>query len=330
MKVFRRDIVSDIKRIGLMTSGGDAPGMNAVIRAVTRSAVVENIEVYGFLRGFAGILDKDYKKFTYSDVGGIMERGGTILRTSRVPEFKVPEVRKKAADILKDLGIDVLVIIGGNGSLTGGKLLSEEQGIPVIGVPASIDNDIAYTDMSIGVDTCLNTVVEAMQKLKDTASSHERAFIVEVMGRTSGYVALMSGLAIGAEAIIIPEVPTDYDALAEKMWDERKRGKINSIIVVAEGSASAYTVARHLENRIGFETRITILGHIQRGGSPTAFDRILASRMGNEVVKAIKDGDFDVMIGLSKNDLIRTPLEKVLSESNKLDMEIVKLAGILS
>nr|WP_113075030.1 6-phosphofructokinase [Petrotoga sp. 9PW.55.5.1] len=322
--------MSKIKRIGLITSGGDAPGMNAVIRAVTRSAVVENIEVYGFLRGYAGILDKDYKKFNYSDVGGIMERGGTILRTARVPEFKVPEVRKKAADNLKDLGIDALVIIGGEGSLTGGKLLSDEQGIPVVGVPGSIDNDIAYTDMSIGVDTCLNTVIDVLQKLKDTASSHERAFIVEVMGRTSGYIALMTGLAIGAEAVIIPEIPTDYDSLAEKMWEERKRGKINSIVVVAEGSASAYTVARHLENRIGFETRITILGHIQRGGSPSAFDRILASRMGNESVKSLIEGEFNVMIGLSRNDLIRTPIEKVLAEKKSLDLEIVKLANILS
>lgn len=322
--------MATMKKIGILTSGGDAPGMNAVIRSVTRCAVTEGIEVYGFLRGFAGVLDKDYKKLSYSDVGGIMERGGTILRTSRVPEFKLPEVRKVAGDILKELGIDALVIIGGEGSLTGGNLLAQEQGIPFIGIPGSIDNDIAHTDMSIGVDTCLNTVVDAMQKLKDTASSHERAFIVEVMGRTSGYIALMSGLAIGAEAIIIPEVPVDYDSLAEKMWSERKRGKINSIVVVAEGSASAYTVARHLENRIGFETRITILGHIQRGGSPTAFDRILASRMGYEAVKSLLDGDFNVMIGLSRNDLARIPIDQVLSEKKSIDMNIVKLAGILS
>ncbi|PNR94144.1 6-phosphofructokinase [Petrotoga sp. 9PWA.NaAc.5.4] len=322
--------MNEIKRIGIITSGGDAPGMNAAIRSVTRSAVVEGIEVYGFLRGFAGILDKEYKKLSYSDVGGIMERGGTILRTSRVPEFKVPEVRKKAADILKELGVDALVIIGGEGSLTGGKLLVEEQGIPVVGIPGSIDNDIAYTDMCIGVDTCLNTVIDAMQKLKDTASSHERAFIVEVMGRTSGYIALMAGLAVGAEAIIIPEVPIDYDSLAEKMWDERKRGKINSIVVVAEGSASAYTVARHLENKIGFETRITILGHVQRGGSPSAFDRILASRIGHEAVRTLLDGDYNVMIGLSRNDMARVSLEKVLSEKKSIDMNIVKLANVLS
>ncbi|HOO75487.1 MAG TPA: ATP-dependent 6-phosphofructokinase, partial [Tepiditoga sp.] len=192
--------MANIKRIGVITSGGDSPGMNAVLRSVVRTAVTKDLEVYAFYRGYAGILDKDYKNMTYADVGGIMEKGGTILRTARVPEFKLPEVRKQAADNLKELGIEGLVIIGGEGSLTGGKLLMEEHGIPVVGIPGSIDNDIPYTDMCIGVDTCLNTVIDAMQKLKDTASSHERAFIVEVMGRGSGYIALMSGLAVGAEA----------------------------------------------------------------------------------------------------------------------------------
>ncbi|BBE31368.1 ATP-dependent 6-phosphofructokinase [Tepiditoga spiralis] len=322
--------MKEIKRIGLITSGGDAPGMNAAIRSVVRTAESKGIEVYAFLRGYAGILDKEYKVLKFSDVGGIMEKGGTILRTARVLEFKLPEVRKEAADILRELKIEALVVIGGEGSLTGAKLLMEEQDIPVVGIPGSIDNDIPQTDMCIGVDTCLNTTIEAMQKLKDTASSHERAFIVEVMGRGSGYIALMSALSVGAEAVIIPETPVDFKAIAERIWEERQRGKVNSIIVVAEGAASAYTVARHLENRIGFETRITILGHIVRGGSPSAFDRILASRMGYEAIKSIVEGEYGVMIALSRSNMIRVPIESVLSEKKELDMEILKLAKILS
>jgi 6-phosphofructokinase 1 len=319
-----------IKRIGIITSGGDAPGMNAVIRSVTRTAASEGIEVYAFYRGYAGILDKEYKNFSFSDVGGIMEKGGTILRTARVPEFKLPEIRKKAADNLKELGVEALVVIGGEGSLTGAKLMSEENDIKVIGIPGSIDNDISGTDMCIGVDTCLNTSVDSIQKLKDTASSHERAFIVEVMGRGSGYIALMSALATGAEAAIIPETPVDYKALGERLWEERKRGKINSIVVVAEGAASAYTVARHLENRIGFETRITILGHIQRGGAPSAFDRILASRMGFEAIQAVLEGDSNIMIALNRSNMERVPIEKVLSEKKALDLGLVKLTNTLS
>lgn len=322
--------MKEIKRIGVITSGGDSPGMNAAIRSVTRSAFAENIEVYAFYRGYAGILDKEYKELKFKDVGGIMERGGTILRTARVPEFKNPEVRADAAKILKELGVEALVVIGGEGSMTGAKLLYEEHDIPVIGIPGSIDNDISNTDMCVGVDTCLNTTIDAIQKLKDTATSHERAFIVEVMGRHSGYIALMSGMATGAEAVIIPENPVDIKAIAERIWDERKRGKINSIIVVAEGAASAYTISRHLENRIGFETRITILGHVVRGGMPSAFDRILATRMGYEAVKSIKENEFGVMINLNRSNVNRVPLEKVLSEEKKLDLELVTLTKILS
>jgi 6-phosphofructokinase 1 len=319
-----------IKRIGIITSGGDAPGMNAALRSVVRTAVTNGIEVYGFMRGYAGILDKEYKPLDYASVGGIMERGGTILRTARVPEFKLPEVRKQAADNIKEAGVEALVIIGGEGSLTGGKLFSEENGIPVVGIPGSIDNDISNTDMCIGVDTCLNTVVEVVQKIKDTATSHERAFIVEVMGRGSGYIALMSSLATGAEAAIIPEIPVDFKSISERIWEERKRGKLNCLIIVAEGAASAYTVARHMENRIGYETRITILGHVQRGGSPTAYDRILASRMGYEAVKSIMDNEFGVMIGLSGRNMVRVPIDKVLSEKRTIDVEVIKLAKILS
>ena len=319
-----------IEKIGVLTSGGDAPGMNAAIRAAVRTAVTDGLEVVGIHRGYSGLLDEDFTDMDYSSVGGIMERGGTILRSSRCEEFRLEEGRAKAADILKKHGIGGLVVIGGEGSLSGAKLLMEEQGIPVVGLPGTIDNDIALTDMCIGVDTCLNTCVDTIQKLKDTASSHERAFVVEVMGRSSGYVALASGMAVGAEAIIIPEIPVNYEEIADKIWRERKRGKINCIIVVAEGASSAYTVARHVEHRIGYETRITILGHIQRGGSPTAFDRVLASRMGYASIKALEESEAGTMIALQGGRMVRVSLEKILSQKKTIDMELVEMAKILS
>ncbi|WP_349770560.1 6-phosphofructokinase [Mesotoga prima] len=319
-----------MKKIGVLTSGGDSPGMNAAIRAAVRTAYTDEIAVVGIRRGYSGLLDEEFIDMDYSSVGGIMEKGGTVLRSSRCEEFRTEEGREKAADLLRSNGIDALVVIGGEGSLNGAKLLMDENGIPVIGLPGTIDNDIAMTDMCIGVDTCLNTCVETIQKLKDTASSHERAFVVEVMGRNSGYVALASGMAVGAEAIIVPELPVDYEAIAEKIWNERKRGKINCIIVVAEGASSAYTVARHVEHRIGYETRITILGHIQRGGSPTAFDRVLASRMGYASVKALEEGKAGMMMSLNGGKIKGVPLEEVLSHKKELDMELMEMAKILS
>ncbi len=319
-----------IKRIAVMTSGGDAPGMNAAVRAATRYGIKSGLEVYGVSRGYAGILDEDFRKLEFKDVAGIMERGGTFLRTARCPEFKVAEVREEAAQKLKKHGIEALIVVGGDGSLNGAAFLNDDHGIPTIGIPGSIDNDIYGTDMCIGVDTCLNTVMDAIQKLKDTASSHERAFIVEVMGRECGYIALMSSIITGAEAAIIPEVPVNYDELAERLLEERKRGKINSIIVVAEGAASAYTVSRHLEHKIGYETRITILGHVQRGGSPSAFDRILATRMGLHAVKAAMDNEFGVMIGLRSNEMTRVPYSEILSNKKTLNMTLYELSYMLS
>ncbi len=319
-----------MKRIAVMTSGGDSPGMNAAIRAVVRYGIKSGLEVYGIKRGYAGLLDEDIEPMTFASVGGIMERGGTILRSSRCPEFVRKETRAEAAKILKKHGIEGLVVIGGEGSLHGAMFLEEEQKIPVIGIPGTIDNDIAMTDTSIGVDTCLNTVVDAIQKLKDTASSHERAFIIEVMGRSSGYIATVSGLVTGAEAVIVPEVPVDYEELGKKLLEERERGKINCIVVVAEGAASAYTVARHLEHRIGYETRITILGHIQRGGSPTAFDRLLASRMGVAAIDSLMKGESYVMTALQSGSIVTVKLDEVLKAKKKLDMDLVKLAAILS
>ncbi|QTA37502.1 6-phosphofructokinase [Thermosipho ferrireducens] len=319
-----------MKRIAVMTSGGDAPGMNAAVRAVVRYAVNKGLEIYGIRRGYAGLLDEDFIPLNFASVGGIMEKGGTVLRSSRCPEFVRKETRAEAASILKKHNIEGLIVIGGEGSLHGAMFLEEEQKVPVVGIPGTIDNDIAMTDMSIGVDTCLNTVVDAIQKLKDTASSHERAFIVEVMGRTSGYIATVSGLVTGAEAVVIPEVPVNYEALANKILRERERGKINCIVVVAEGAASAYTVARHLEHRIGYETRITILGHIQRGGSPTAFDRLLASRMGVAAVENLTRGQSFVMMALQGGKIVPVKLDEVLKQKKGLNMELVELAALLS
>ncbi|NLT44027.1 MAG: 6-phosphofructokinase, partial [Thermotogaceae bacterium] len=293
-------------------------------------ARTDEIAVVGIRRGYSGLLDEEFIDMDYSSVGGIMEKGGTVLRSSRCEEFKTEEGRARAAEILRNNQIEALIVIGGEGSLSGARLLMEENGIPVVGIPGTIDNDIAMTDMCIGVDTCLNTCVETIQKLKDTASSHERAFVVEVMGRNSGYVALASGMAVGAEAIIVPELPVDYESIADKIWKERKRGKINCIIVVAEGASSAYTVARHVEHRIGYETRITILGHIQRGGSPTAFDRVLASRMGYASVKALERGESGIMLSLHGGKIVGVSLEEVLSHKRELDMELVEMAKILS
>lgn len=319
-----------MKRIAVITSGGDAPGMNAAIRAVVRTARTSGLEVVGFYHGYAGIIDDEWCFLDYKDVGGIMERGGTILRSSRCEEFKTSAGRKRAMDVLKSHEVDALVVIGGEGSLTGAMLLEDEHGFPTVGIPGTIDNDISMTDMCIGVDTCLNTVVDATQKLKDTASSHERAFVVEVMGRSSGYVALMSAVAVGAEAVVIPERPVDYDELAERLLQQKKRGKINCIVMVAEGAASAFTVARHLEHRIGYETRITVLGHIQRGGSPTAYDRILASRMGYEAVKTLLDGEHGVMMALQRGKMVRVPYAEALARKKELDMTYYEMSLILS
>lgn len=319
-----------IKKLGVMTSGGDSPGMNAAVRAVVRYGIKSGLEMVGIQKGYAGILDEDFKSLQYKDVAGFLEKGGTVFQTARCPEFKVASVRDEAAQKLKKQGIEALVVIGGDGSLRGAALLNDDHGIPTVGIPGSIDNDIFGTDMAIGVDTCLNTVMDNIQKLKDTASSHERAFIVEVMGRENGYIAMMSSIITGSEAAIIPEVPVDYDKLAERLLEERKRGKINSIIVVAEGAASAYTVSRHLEHKIGYETRITILGHIQRGGSPSAFDRILATRMGLHAVKSVLEGQFGVMIGLQANEMVRVPYETVLKKNKTINMDLYEISYLLS
>lgn len=319
-----------MKRIAILTSGGDSPGMNAAIRSVVRYGVSKGMEMYGIMRGYTGLLEDDMMQLNFSDVGGIMEKGGTILKTARCEEFKVDRGRIEAYEILKNRKIDGLVVIGGDGSLNGATLVANESNVKVVGIPASIDNDIYGTDMCIGVDTCLNTVVENIQKLKDTASSHERAFIVETMGRNCGYIALVAGLTTGSEAIVIPEVKVDYQALSDKLLAGKKRGKVNSIVVVAEGAASAYTVARHLENRTGYETRVTILGHIQRGGSPSVFDRLLASRLGANAVQSLIDGKSNIMVDLKGSKLSSLGLDEVLQTKKELDIGLYDLANTLS
>ncbi|MGB9789022.1 6-phosphofructokinase [Thermotoga caldifontis] len=319
-----------MKSIAVMTSGGDSPGMNAAIRAVVRYGVRNGLKVFGIERGYCGLIDGAIREMSFASVAGIMEKGGTILRTSRCGEFLTKEGREKAARNLAKFGIEGLVVIGGEGSLTGSVVFHKEFGVPVIGIPGTIDNDIAYTDMCVGVDTCLNTVVDAIQKLKDTATSHERAFIVEVMGRESGYIALMSAIATGAEAVIIPEVPVDLDQLAARLLEERKRGKLNCIVVVAEGAGKAEDVARKLSAKIGYETRISVLGHIQRGGSPTAFDRLLATRMGVRAVQALLDGEkcATTILKAGKIELVET--EKVVATKKQLDLSLYDLCMTLS
>lgn len=319
-----------MKSIAVMTSGGDSPGMNAAIRAVVRYGVRNGLKVFGIERGYCGLIDGAIREMNFASVAGIMEKGGTILRTSRCGEFLTKEGREKAARNLAKFGIEGLVVIGGEGSLTGSVVFHKEFGVPVIGIPGTIDNDIAYTDMCVGVDTCLNTVVDAIQKLKDTATSHERAFIVEVMGRESGYIALMSAIATGAEAVIIPEVPVDLDQLAARLLEERKRGKLNCIVVVAEGAGKATDVARRLSTKIGYETRISILGHIQRGGSPTVFDRLLATRMGVRAVQALLDGEkcATTILRAGKIELVET--EKVVATKKQLDLSLYELCMTLS
>ncbi|MEJ5229769.1 MAG: 6-phosphofructokinase [Pseudothermotoga sp.] len=319
-----------MKTIGVLTSGGDSPGMNAAIRAVVRFGVRNGLKVVGIERGYCGLIDGAFKEMRFADVAGIMERGGTVLRTSRCGEFLTEAGRAKAAEQLRRAGIEGLIVIGGEGSLTGAKQFHEEHKIPVVGIPGTIDNDMSHTDMCVGVDTCLNTVVEAIQKLKDTATSHERAFIVEVMGRSSGYIAVACALAVGAEAVIVPEIPVDWDKLTSRLFDERKRGKINCIIIVAEGAGGALQVAKNLQDKIGYETRISILGHIQRGGSPTVFDRILASRMGAEAVKALLEGEKCVMTALQSGRIVLVPIAEVLKEKKPLDMSLYQLTHLLS
>jgi 6-phosphofructokinase 1 len=317
--------------IGIITSGGDAPGMNSCIRAVAREAAANNAQVIGVNNGYDGLINGDFQQLGARDVGGILQRGGTILQTRRSDTFREPEGQQTAIAKMKEAGINALVVIGGDGSLRGAHALSK-QGIPVVGVPASIDNDIWGTNMAIGVDTAMNTIMEAVDKLRDTASSHGRTFIVETMGRGCGYLAVMAGIVCGAEMVLIPEVKVTMEEVVEALDSAYRREKTYLIIVVAEGAniRTSDLVKELKEKRVGFETRVTILGHLQRGGSPTAFDRMLAARMGSKAVEALMAGQTDVMTGLQGRGIELIPLEEVNAHQRTANLEYYTMARRLA
>lgn len=320
-----------IQTIGVLTSGGDAPGMNPCIRAVVRTALSNGLKVMGIHEGYSGLVDGDIVPLAARDVGGILQRGGTVLGTARSPEFMEKSGQREAIRHLNEFGIDGLVVIGGDGSMRGARALAE-QGVKVVGVPGSIDNDLWGTNMAIGVDTALNTIRDAIDKLRDTASSHRRAFLVETMGRDCGYLAVMAGLIGGAEMVLIPERETTVEEVAELIENAYKRGKTHAIIVVAEGaSLKSIALAESLNSMdIGFKTRVTILGHIQRGGRPSAFDRLLATRMGVAAVQALLRGESDVMVGLDGRDVQTVPLEKVVSHKREANLDYYEMARMLA
>ena len=319
----------EVNRIGVLTSGGDAPGMNAAIRAVVRMSIFHGLQVTGIKRGYLGLLKKEFVKFSLGSVADIIHRGGTILRTARCEEFKTEDGQRQAIKNLQEEGIDALVVIGGEGSLRGALALAN-YGIPIVGIPATIDNDLAGTELSIGFDTAVNNVVDAINKIRDTATSHERVFIIEVMGRKSGQIALYAGLAGGAESILLPEIEVDMNEVIFKLERGINRGKLHSIIIVAEGAASALEVGDDIRKRTGLETRITILGHLQRGGTPTAMDRMLASRMGAKAVELLLQGANRKMVGIAAGELLALDLEDVLSREKVLDRSIWELAAVLA
>ena len=321
----------NFRRIAVLSSGGDAPGINPSIRAVVRTALQDGLEVIGIEEGFDGLIRGEMRQLRARDVGGIMQHGGTFLRTARCPEFKTKKGQRKAMRELNESEVDGIVCIGGDGTMRGTHALAE-MGFPVVGVPASIDNDIWGTDMSLGVDTALNTIKDAVDKLRDTASSHQRAFLVVTMGRNCGYLALISGVICGAEIIIIPENEISIDQISQEIIDAFDRGKSHSIIIMSEGAS--YTpeeVALKLVNDdCGFETRITILGHVVRGGSPSAFDRILGTRMGVKAVNALIAGESDVMTGLKGREIVLRKLEDVVSQTRQVNLEFYEIAEMLS
>ncbi|MBS4194978.1 6-phosphofructokinase [Lederbergia citri] len=318
-----------MKKIGILTSGGDAPGMNAAIRAVVRKSIYNGLEAYGIYQGYSGLINGNIKQLELGSVGDIIHRGGTMLRSARCEEFKTKEGQQKGIEQLKKFGIDALVVIGGDGSFMGAKALTE-QGFPCIGVPATIDNDISGTQFTIGFDTALNTVLNAIDRIRDTASSHERTFIIEVMGRDAGDIALWSGLAGGAETILVPEEKYDMENIAERLHSGQKRGKKHSIIIVAEGVMSATEFAEELKKSINIETRVSVLGHIQRGGTPTGFDRVLASRLGARAVELLMEGKGGRTVGIEKDQIVDNDILSVLGQPRKFSSDMYDLSQVLS
>ena len=322
-----------IKCIGILTSGGDAPGMNAAIRAVTRSAIYDGLTVKGIYRGYKGLITGEIQEFKTQNVSNIIQQGGTILKTARCQEFKTPEGRKIAYETMQREGIDALVVIGGDGSLTGARLLAQEFDVPCIGLPGTIDNDLYGTDTTIGYDTALNTILDAVDKIRDTATSHERLFFVEVMGRDAGFLALNGAIAAGAEAAIIPEFNTEVDQLEEFIKNGFRKSKSSSIVLVAESeiTGGAMHYAERVKNEYPqYDVRVTILGHLQRGGKPTAHDRIIASRMGVASIQALMEGQRNVMIGIENDQIVYVPFTKAIKNDKPIDRELVNVLHELS
>jgi 6-phosphofructokinase 1 len=322
-----------MKRIGVLTSGGDAPGMNAAIRAVVRTGIARGWEVFGVRHGYAGLIGGDMSSLSARDVGGVLQRGGTMLGSARSLEFETEEGRVKALRNLNGRGIDGLVVIGGNGSQTGAYALSK-MGFPVVGVASTIDNDLVGSDITIGVDTALNIALESIDRLKTTASSHQRAFLVEVMGRHCGYLALMAAIAGGAEAVVLPEFDLEPDAIAAQLQEAYVRGKSHALVVVAEGAkfnadAMAAFFKTH-QQKLGFSLRVTTLGHVQRGGNPGAFDRILATRLAGGATEALARGEHGVLVGTIRGEITTTPYPEIVGKQKPLDPRLLELAGILA
>src|SRR6056297_49626 len=325
--------MTKIKKIGVLTSGGDAPGMNAAIRAVTRTAIYNDIEVVGIRHGYEGMINGHFKRLKSHNVSDIIQRGGTILKSSRSEDFKTEEGRKKAYDNLKEEEIGAVVVIGGDGTFRGAKEFSQDYDISMVGIPGTIDNDLYGTDYTIGYDSALNTIVEAVDKIRDTASSHNRLFFIEVMGRDAGFLALRSGIACGAEAILIPESETDSKNLKAYLESGYKRKKASNIILVAEGdeSGGAYAIAKQVKNDFkDYDIRVTVLGHIQRGGSPTAFDRVIASELGVAAVEALLDDQQSIMVGMMNREVVHIPFNKSIKHHKDVNRRLLEILDFLN
>ena len=326
-------IMAEIKCVGILTSGGDAPGMNAAIRAVTRSAIFNGLKVAGVRRGYKGLLTNEITPFQTQNVSNIVQQGGTILKTARCAEFQTPEGRRTCYDNMVAAGIDALIVIGGDGSLTGAEIFASEYNVPVAGIPATIDNDLYGTDFSVGYDTALNTVMDAVDKRRDTATSHDRLFFIEVMGRDAGFLALNGAIAAGAEDAIIPEMVTEVDQLGELIENGFRKSKNSSIILVAESelTGGAMGLAERVKNEYPqYDVRVTILGHIQRGGSPSASDRILASRLGNAAIDALLEGQRNVMVGVHNDQIVHVPFVRAIKYDKTIDRSLLHLLHVLS
>lgn len=322
-----------MKRVAIFTSGGDAPGMNACIRAAVRGAIYHNIEIYGIYRGYDGMIEGDYEPLTSRSVSNIIQKGGTILKSARSKRFKTAEGRKQAYEQLKKTGIEGIIAIGGDGTFTGAKIFHEEYGIPTVGAPGTIDNDLYGTDYTIGFDTAVNTALEAIDKIRDTADSHNRLFFIEVMGRDSGYIAIRSGIGGGAELVMVPETQTSINDVIKTLQDGWNRKKTSSIVVVAEGDEEgnameiAEKVKKHIPNK---DVKVSILGHIQRGGTPSAQDRILASQLGLSALEGLLDGRHNVMSGVMNNEIVFTSFEECISKNKQLNANLVRMVKVLS